>query len=268
MSRKPPIKGPSTLMEQREALRDYTKVRAPYDGTITARFADPGALIQIATASATGRHSIVHDHGSEHGPRLCQCAAGRELLDRPREDQGVPDLKELPGSLLYGNGDTLDSRSRSLDTQPPDRDRFTQSGPCAASRHVCGGLVGLRVIPHALVLPPQAIISGAKGKSLFIIDQGRAKSIPVQTGITDGVSMEITSGLSGDEEVVVVGKRKLLDGASVYASPFNLPDAKPSSQKFERRTAGRSPPSDRQALTIDRDQTGAPLPNLSSDPSR
>ena len=41
-------------MEQRDALRDYTKVRAPYDGTITARFADPGALIQVATASATG----------------------------------------------------------------------------------------------------------------------------------------------------------------------------------------------------------------------
>ena len=38
-----------TLMEQRVALRDYTKVRAPYDGTITARFADPGALIQVAS---------------------------------------------------------------------------------------------------------------------------------------------------------------------------------------------------------------------------
>ena len=158
----------------------------------------------------------------------------------------------------------LDPSTRSLliEIDLPNPDHVLRPGTFAEVT------VGLRVIPHTLVLPPQAIISGAKGKSLFIIDQGRAKSIPIQTGITDGVSMEITSGLSGDEEVVVVGKRKLLDGASVYASPFNLPDAKPSSQKFERRTAGQSPPSDRQALTIDRDQTGAPLPNLSSDPSR
>ena len=40
-------------VQQRAVLRDYTKVRAPYDGTITARFADPGALIQVATSSAT-----------------------------------------------------------------------------------------------------------------------------------------------------------------------------------------------------------------------
>ena len=45
--------GARTLMQQRAVLRDYTKVRAPYDGIVTARFADPGALIQVATSSAT-----------------------------------------------------------------------------------------------------------------------------------------------------------------------------------------------------------------------
>ncbi len=36
------------LLEQRQTWLDYTKVRAPYDGVLTARFADPGALIQVA----------------------------------------------------------------------------------------------------------------------------------------------------------------------------------------------------------------------------
>ena len=45
--------GARNLMLQRAVLRDYTKVRVPYDGIVTARFADPGALIQIATSSAT-----------------------------------------------------------------------------------------------------------------------------------------------------------------------------------------------------------------------
>src|SRR5207245_10008615 len=46
--------GAKHLVEQRAALRNYTKVLAPYAGIITARFADPGALIQIATASSAG----------------------------------------------------------------------------------------------------------------------------------------------------------------------------------------------------------------------
>ena len=97
----------------------------------------------------------------------------------------------------------------------------------------------LREIPDALVLPPQAVISGPKGKSVFIIAQGKAKSVPVQTGITNGTWIEITNGLDGSEDVVVVGKRRLLEGSPVQASPFKLPEAKPSQQKFERRSAGQ-----------------------------
>jgi hypothetical protein len=102
--------------------------------------------------------------------------------------------------------------------------------------------LGLREIPQALVVPPQAVISTPKGKSVFIIEEGKAKSVAVQTGISDGRWIEITSGLQGHEEVVAVGKRRLLDGMPVQASPFNLPDAKPSQQKFERRVPGGTPP--------------------------
>jgi len=87
------------------------------------------------------------------------------------------------------------------------------------------------------------VVSTQKGKSLFIVDQGRASSVPVQTGISDGSWIQIASGLRGDEDIVVVGKRKLLDGTPVRASPFNLPDAILSQQKFERRAPGGTPPS-------------------------
>jgi hypothetical protein len=54
--------------------------------------------------------------------------------------------------------------------------------------------------------------------------------------------MEITSGLSGDEDVVVVGTRRLLDGSPVTPAPFNLPEAKTAVQKFERRSPGSAAP--------------------------
>jgi RND family efflux transporter MFP subunit len=159
----------------------------------------------------------------------------------PGKTTATVTVKELPGRTFSGSVTrstlALDPSTRSLlvEIDLPNPDQALRPGTFAEVT------LGLREIPHALVLPPQAIISGPKGKSVFIVEQGKAQSIPVQTGITDGGWMEITAGLNGEEDVVVVGKRKLLDGAPVHAMPFQLPEAKPSQQKFERRSGGSFP---------------------------
>ncbi len=259
--------GAKHSMEQREALRGYAKVRAPYDGTITARFADPGALIQVATASATGAiplFTIMDLNTVRVYANVPQDESSRIVPGRTKATLILKDAadRSFSGTVTRSTL-ALDPSTRSLliEIDLPNPDHVLRPGTFGEVA------IGLREIPHALVLPPQAIISGTNGTSVFIVDQGRAKTIPIQTGISDGRWIEITSGLSGDEDVVVVGKRKLLDGAPVQASPFNLPNAKPASQKFERRSAGEIPPSD-QALTTSQERPGMPLPNQSSDPSR
>jgi multidrug efflux pump subunit AcrA (membrane-fusion protein) len=141
----------------------------------------------------------------------------------------------------------LDPATRSLliEVDLPNQDHALRPGTFAEVA------LGLREIPQALVVPPQAVSSTPKGKTLFIVEEGKAKPVAVQTGISDGRWIEITSGLRGDEDVVAVGKRRLLEGLPVVASPFNLPDAKLSQQKFERRTPGGTPPP----------PTAAPTPN-------
>lgn len=233
--------GAKHQVEQRAALRDYTKVRAPYAGIITARFADPGALIQIATASSAGAIPLF---------TIMDLDTVRIYTNVPQDDSPwvVPgktkatlSVKGLDGRSFSGTVTrstlVLDPSTRSLlvEIDLPNPDHALRPGTFVEIS------LGLRDIPNALVLPPQAVISGPKGKSVFIVEAGRAKSIPVQTGISDGRWIEITSGLSGDEDVVVVGKRKLTDGTPVTSAPFNLPDAKPSQQKFERRSPGNSP---------------------------
>ena len=233
--------GAKNLMQQRAALRDYTKVRAPYDGIVTARFADPGALIQVATSSATTAIPLF---------TVMDLDTVRVYANVPQDDSPwiVPgatkttvSVKELPGRAFPGTITrstlALDPSTRSLlvEIDLPNSDHVLRPGTFAEVT------MGLREIPNALVLPPQAVVSGPKGKSVFVIVQGKAKSVPVQTGITDGRWIEISTGLNGDEEVVVVGKRKLLEGSPVQTSPFKLPEAKPSQQKFERRSAGQPP---------------------------
>ena len=236
--------GAKNLMQQRAAMREYTKVRAPYDGVVTARFADPGALIQVATSSATNAIPLFTVMDLDTVRIYANVPQDDSPWIMPGKTKATVIVKELPDRSFKGTLTrstlALDPSTRSLlvELDLPNPDHALRPGTFAELS------LSLREIPKALVLPPQAVISGPKGKTVFIIEQGKAKSVPVQTGISNGKWIEIISGLQGDEDVVVVGKRKLLDGAPVQASPFNLPEAKPSQQKFERRSAGLPPQPD------------------------
>ena len=235
--------GAKTLMRQRAAMREYTNVRASYDAIVTARFADPGALIQIATSSATNAIPLF---------TVMDLDTVRVYANVPQDDSSwiTPGktnarllLKELPDRSFTGTITrstlALDPSTRSLlvELDLPNPDHVLRPGTYAELA------LDLREIPDALVLPPQAVISGPKGKVVFIVSQGKAKSVSIQTGITNGKWMEITNGLDGSEDVVVVGKRKLLEGSPVQTAPFKLPEGKPAQQKFERRSAGQPPSS-------------------------
>jgi len=46
-------------VEKYQTLVDYTQITAPFDGVVTARYADPGALIQAGTSSDTQARPLV-----------------------------------------------------------------------------------------------------------------------------------------------------------------------------------------------------------------
>lgn len=230
--------GAKNQMEQRAALRDYTKVRAPYDGVVTARFADPGALIQVATSSATTAIPLF---------TVMDLSTVRVYANVPQDDtpfvtpgrtKAVVRVKELDGRRFEGTVTrstlALDPTTRSMliEIDLPNPDQALRPGTFAEVA------LALREIPDALVVPPNALSTANKAKLVYVVDQGRAKPKLVQTGISDGTWLEIVSGLTEQDEVVVVGKSKLTDGTPVKASPYNLPAGQASSQRFERRTAG------------------------------
>jgi len=53
-------------LEQIGTLKSYEQLRAPFGGTVTARYADPGALIQNATASQTSALPVVEISETSH----------------------------------------------------------------------------------------------------------------------------------------------------------------------------------------------------------
>ncbi|MCX5724207.1 MAG: efflux RND transporter periplasmic adaptor subunit, partial [Nitrospirae bacterium] len=174
--------GAKHQVEQRMALRDYTKVRAPYAGIITARFADPGALIQVATASSAGAIPLFTIMDLDRVRVYTNVPQDDSPLVIPGQTKATLSVKGLDGRSFTGTVTrstlVLDPSTRSLlvEIDLPNPDHALRPGTYVEVS------LGLREIPNALVLPPQAIISGPKGKSVFIVESGRAKSVPVQTG--------------------------------------------------------------------------------------
>jgi membrane fusion protein (multidrug efflux system) len=233
------FEGAKHLMDQRTVLRDYMKVRAPYSGLITARFADPGAMIQIATSSATSASPVftimdietvrIYTNVPQDDAPMVRAGTAvivtvKELVDRPFTATVTRTTLSLDPS----------TRTMLVEIDLPNQDHALQPGTFAEVTLM------LRQSPNALVIPPGSIVSNGKTKSVFVVEQGRAKLVPIITGLSDGRWVEITQGLNGTEDVVVVGKTRLTEGTLVRAAPYNLPEGTPSVQKFDRRSAGAS----------------------------
>ncbi|HEY6083960.1 MAG TPA: efflux RND transporter periplasmic adaptor subunit [Nitrospira sp.] len=221
------------LRDSRKTLLDYTNVYAPFSGVITARFADPGALIQAATGSASQAAPVF---------TIMDMDSVRVYVNVPQES--AQDAKvHVPVTLTIRDSgaepiqaeitrttEALDPATRTLlvEIDVPNKDRRLQPGMFVnASLH-------LHVHKNALAIPPAAVVpsKGGNEKGVFTVVNDTVKFVPVKTGIDDGLWLEIVEGLSGDEDVIVVGKGGVTDGQTVRASPYNLPSGNPARQKM------------------------------------
>jgi RND family efflux transporter MFP subunit len=225
--------GSKHLRDSQRTLLGYTKVYAPFDGTITARFADPGALIQSATSSATQAAPLF---------TIMDMDTVRVYVSVPQEmahlaDPGVPVVvsvaeapdKRFPGSITRTT-EALDPATRTLlvEIDLPNAEHALQVGTFA------NVTLSLERHDNALAISPAAIVAGSDSQSKFVLvaQDGIAHRVSIKTGIDDGPWIEVVDGLTGSENIVVVGKAGLNDGQTVTVSDYNLPSGKPARQKM------------------------------------
>lgn len=67
----------------------------------------------------------------------------------------------------------------------------------------------------ALVVPKEIILSDVKGKSVFIVDRGRAQARAIKTGIEGENEIEAIDGLKAGDRLVTKGFETLQDGSRV-----------------------------------------------------
>lgn len=203
-------------IERVATLMEYAKIKAPFDGVITERFLDPGALIQLGT-TATKPSPIL---------TIMNIETVRIYVDIPEPDvpfikKGMPatfTLSALPGKEFSGEvvrfSTSLDPSTRTMRTEVyiPNPDHVLLPGMF--------GYVTLVLERHknTLTLPAECLIIEKEGKFVYTVVDNRVKKVPVETGIDTGIQVEITSGLAGEEDIIVAGKGSVSEGMQVKTS--------------------------------------------------
>jgi RND family efflux transporter MFP subunit len=221
------------MADSRRTMLNYTRVYAPFPGVITARFADPGALIQSAANSSTQTAPLF---------TLMDLGKVRVYASVPQEvaafaKAGTPvvvTLRESPENEIHGTITrttwSLDPATRTLliEIDLPNEHQLFQPGMFANAKLI------LEKHPNALTLPTSALIpaQGTEPPRVLIVENKVVHRVPIKVGLDDGVRLEVVEGLTGNEDVVVVGKGGLSDGTRVKASPYNVPAGSPAKQKY------------------------------------
>lgn len=184
-----------------------TRIESPLDGLVSARRVDPGALVGPATGPVLSvervdvMRAFVRVNESE-SPGLRVGQEARLVLEA------------MPGKIHAGKvvriAPGLDPIARTLDAEVqvknPGELRTGMYGRCSI-------VVGIH--PKAVVVPALAVqLSGGK-KYVYVLRGDKVARVAVETGVDEGDTLEITSGLAPTDEIVTAGTDVLSDGATV-----------------------------------------------------
>jgi len=103
----------------------------------------------------------------------------------------------------------VSGRSVTIRARLPNKELKLRPGLFAQVR------VTLEVKPDALMVPEQAIWPIGQDKTVFVVEDGKAKQKTVTLGQRQDGMVEIVAGLSSGDEIVTAGQMKIFDGADV-----------------------------------------------------
>ncbi len=198
-----------------EQLQSFEKIYAPFDGIITARSTDIGALIDAG--ASTQPKELFHLAATR---TLRVYVAVPEVYSPSVRSGGAASLTldEFPGETFRGtivrNTNSIDLASRTLLVEV-DIDNPT-------GRLLPGAYVFVHLkLPHAtrsVTVPANALIFRKEGLQVALIRDGKALFVSVKINHDYGNSVEIVSGLQPTDTVIVDPSDSLVQGTAVRVS--------------------------------------------------
>ncbi len=197
-----------------EQLQSYERIIAPFDGVITQRNTDVGDLIDAGSGSNSPRQLFHLD-----------------AIDRLRVYVAVPEVDadaihngdsatltqdSNPGMKIRGtivrNSDAINQSTRTLNVEVDIDNSKDLLRPGAYV------FVHFRLPPisNTVTIPSNTLLFRAEGLRVGVVRNSRVQLVPITIGRDFGSSVEITSGLTASDEVIVNPSDSLASGAQVY----------------------------------------------------
>lgn len=203
-------------------LVGFEKVYAPVDGVITARNTDIGALINAGAASAgTGTNAQELFHISSTSKLRIFISVPQIYTADATPGRSVDiTLTEKPGRTFVGriarNADAIDPSTRTLLTEVDIDNRTGELLPGAYAE------VHLRITTDAsaLIVPVEALIFRAQNLEVAVVrDNGKVDLVHIILGRDYGTKVEVTSGITEKDQVIVNPPDSLRGGEMVRVEP-------------------------------------------------
>jgi RND family efflux transporter MFP subunit len=198
-----------------EELQGFEKIYAPFDGVITARNTDIGALIN--SGATTPAQELFHLAAIN---TLRVFVAVPQLYSqavRPGAGASLT-LDEFPGKSFAGtiarNSNSIDPASRTLNVEV---DVDNRNGTLLPGAYVRVHLK-LPQSVSSVTVPANTLLFRSEGLRVGVVRNGRAELVPVTIGRDYGSSVEVVSGLQPTDPVILNPSDSLISGATVQVN--------------------------------------------------
>jgi len=195
-----------------EQLQSFEQIYAPFDGVVTRRDTDIGDLITAGTGG--GGKELFHLAAIGE---LRVFVAVPEVYSSAVRDGGTATLTldEFPGQTFTGmiarNASAIDPASRTLNVEV---DVANPSGKLLPGAYAT---VHFKV-PSAnetLTIPANTLLFRAQGMQVGVVKDGHVVLVPVKIAQDHGATVEVASGLSPQDALVLDPSDSLQSGAAV-----------------------------------------------------
>jgi RND family efflux transporter MFP subunit len=211
-AKKADVDSSASNVRRLQDLQSFQKVFAPFDGVITARNTDIGALID-AGANAPGRELF---HLAAIGKLRAYVAVPEVYSQAARPGaQAALTLDEFPGQTFHGilvrNSSSIDTSSRTLLTEV---DVDNPTGKLLPGAYAFVHLKLPQQI-RSVTVPANTLLFRSEGLQVGVVRNNQALLVPVTIGRDYGSTVEIVSGLQSTDPVIVDPSDSLISGTPV-----------------------------------------------------
>jgi RND family efflux transporter MFP subunit len=215
VSKQSTVQALQASVERQQALKRYTQLVAPFDGVVTARNTDVGALVNAGATAASGSELfVVSDlrrlrvYVQVPQRQLAQIHPGSTARVSVPERPGVSyqaKVQSLAQAINAGSGTMLVQ----LAVENPKGELLP--GAFATVQFEQAALAD-----NAVVIPPGALITGRDGTQVAVLDAGnrvRIKKVAIERDL--GNAIQLGEGVSKADRIIDSPPDGLADGDQV-----------------------------------------------------